>query len=748
MKRFQSSTLFVLILSCMSLGLRAQSIPSNKVLPINQLAGTLKAEISTQLKAKGELSNASLANYFRQKFSERFFYDYHTFYNRLASYDELYNNQRNHESRAKDHLSKFADATQWVLPFNYLSGGEVNAYALRHLARQHKMVDIALYYFHSGKDPKYIKYFENQMRSLNAALELEEYEKIEDGNGVYEAFRSGYRVLNWLWIHNMFLNESEYSDADQLRTIATLLQHGQHLYERNDQFRAGNHQTRGMSALALLSILLRDFEGTDAWYDRAMLRLGEHLDKEINPDGFQFERSVHYHMSDINNYFYVYQLAKISDIQVPETWEEKLRSLFTSLVKIAYPDRSAPVLQDDTEIPWAEKNDISGAMTLGYLLFENPEFGYFASDKVDDRMYWYLSQAQVELLKNIKSKKPSYGSLVFPNTHYYLMREGWNKNDKVMIISAGLDDEKPDHQHGDMLGIQAVANGQVILPNYQVRYSLEDFDLFKNSMVKNVALVDEELQGKQWTSNKGGSGFGKFKVLPNPKVISWESNKDFDLFVGSHDGFENIGVTYSRQVIFVKDDFWIVKDNFHSKESHEYKQVWQGHYTHESGPDLIRATFADASGVDILQLNPIDSTFSSGARGKGWTVTSKLNQQNFSFITAIFPYRGYNNRIDESEAPPRLEDWKVNDKKWQLTGTTPVALSDGHEGYFFQTQELNTENLNIKISSETDLYVKNKDNKVRIHLLGTQKATLSVRYGTKNEVTKELKPGEYVEISL
>ena len=137
----------------------------------------------------------------------------------------------------------------------------------------------------------------------------------------------------------MFLNEPGYSDEDQLYTIATLLQHGAHLYARNHQFRSGNHQTRGMSALAMLSILLRDFEGTDQWYEQAMERLGEHLDKEINPDGFQFERSVHYHMSDINNYFYVYQLAKTSNIEVDQAWEGKLRSLFTTLAKIAYPDR-------------------------------------------------------------------------------------------------------------------------------------------------------------------------------------------------------------------------------------------------------------------------------------------------------------------------------------------------------------------------------------------------------------------------
>lgn len=738
----------IILFAVFSLGLCAQQIPSDRVLKIEELQDFLKEDIINQIVKDGTLTEVQLSNYFRGKFSERFFYDYKTFNERLPHYNTLYQNEEDHKKRALDHLEKYADSTQWLLPFNYQNGEEVNAYALRHLARQHKMVDIILLYFNEERDPKYIRYFENQMRSLNAALESGQYEKIKDGNGIYEVFRSGYRILNWLWIHNMILNEPEYSDQDQLTTIATLLQHGQHLYERNNRFQPGNHQTRGMSALAMLSILFRDFEGTDLWYDRAIQRLGEHLDKEINEDGFQFERSVHYHMSDINNYFYVYQLAKLNNIPVADDWTIKLRGLFSTLVKIAYPDKSAPVLQDDTEIPWAEKNDISGAMTLGYLLFEDPEFGYFASDKVAERMYWFLNQSQVEFLENIQRKKPTYGSLAFKDTHYYIMREGWEANDKMMIVSAGLDKEKPDHQHGDMLGIQAIANGHVILPNYQVRYSLADFELFKNSKVKNVVLVDNELQGKQWTSNKGGSGFGKFASLPNPEVIAWSTNDDFDLFVGNHDGFKHVGVDYSRQVIFVKDAFWMVKDNFSSEAPHEYKQVWQGHYTDENGPNLIRATAPDASGHDILQLRELDTVFNSGARGKNWSIVSKLNQKNFSFITLIYPYRGYSNRIDETNGEFSYYGWKVNDTDWEVAGNNAISISKDNRIYFFDIGDLKLEKLNIQISPETDLFIEHGIKKLQIHALGIEKSILSITDKNGKKTKKELLPGEVWKFSL
>ena len=524
-------TLKILFLVLFSVTIYGQKIPSKKVLKVSEISNFLTDDVKNQLSEKGKISTQKLAQYFREKFSERYFYDYKTVDTRFDEYANLYQDKKeSHTSRGLDHLGKFPSNPKWKLPFNYQNGQPVNAYALRHLARQHKMVDIAFYYLYQNKDTKYIDYFTEQMQSLNVALHQNKFEIIEDGNGVYEAFRSGYRVLNWLQIHNLFLGEKAYSDSAQLTTIATLLQHASYLYERNLKFKSGNHQTRGLSALAMVSILLRDFVDTDVWYKHSMKLLAEHLRKEINEDGFQFERTVHYHISDIGNYFYVYQLAKNSHLKVDDFWKNKLESLFTTLTKIGFPDKSAPVFSDDTDSPWAEKNDISDALTLGYLLFENPTFGYFANNKVSPKMYWYASQKQLEGLKNIQQEEPSIKSYSFDKTGYFIMREGWKKSDKVLIISAGLDSLKPDHQHGDLLGIQAFANENVILPNYQVRYSLKDLELFKNSMTKNVALVDDELQGKKYTSNKGGSGFGKFKQLPNPKVIGFQKNKDIEIF--------------------------------------------------------------------------------------------------------------------------------------------------------------------------------------------------------------------------
>ena len=706
----------------------AQGIPYGEVLSNSELSNYLNDTVKNKLQQNGSIDDATLAAYFRSAFKERYFYNWETAESRFKDYAQRYPEAKAyHTARALDHLEKFPSQVQWKLPFNYKNGEPVDAYALRHLARQHKMVDIGYYYFYQNKDEASLNYFTEQMASLNSALSEGKYETIADGNGIYEAFRSGYRILNWLHLHNLFLGQPGYSDAEQLTTIATLLQHAQHLYQQNQEFQSGNHQTRGLSALAMVAILLRDFKGADQWYQHAMKLLKMHLEREINPDGFQFERTIHYHISDIGTYFYVYQLAKKSGVDIDPEWENKLKSLFTTLTKVAYPDKSAPVFSDDTDAPWAEKNDISGAMTLGYLLFEAPEMGHFASDKLSTKFYWTASEKQLKTLEQIASRAPKYPSLAFKDTGYYIMRQGWDKNDQMLVISAGLDPDKPDHQHGDMLGVQAMANAQVILPNYQVRYSLKDLELFKNSMTKNVALVDDQLQGKNYTSNKGGSGFGKFKNLPHPKTIAFETSSDLDVFIGSHDGFENLGVTYSRQVIFIKDaGFWIVKDNFNAEDSHDYKQVWQGHYSLEESPDLLRSTFEDGSGLDILQLHKTDTVGSHGKRGKQWQVVTKSGSKDFQFITVLFPFETYDARIDEASQAKNLNGWVINDSRWETDNPESISMSKENVSIFFNVKQLKSGATKIEFDQVLDVLLKVEDNNFEIIPLSNKKASAKV----------------------
>ena len=598
-------------------------------------------------------------------------------------------------------------------------------------------------YYYTKEDTSYLNYFINQVKSLDNAFKLGEYDK--EDNGVYEYFRAGYRVFNWLFVHNAYLASDNYDWRDQILLIKTLLHTGAQLQNKTKRFRFGNHHTKGLCSLFQLSVLFPEFYGIDIWMKQSVEQLTLHLQKEINDDGFQFERSVHYHIGDIENYFYVFQLAKINDIKLPVDFTDKLRSMFDALVKIAQPNKRLPVLQDDTDEPWAEFNQLDNIMTIGAILFQDKIYRYFASDNIPSNYYWLIRPSDAKIIYEEKGEQPAIGSTALNSTGYYVMRNGWKSSNQYMIISAGLSKEKPDHQHGDMLGVAAYSNGNEILPNYQVRYFLNDFEFFKNSWVKNVALVDSLPQGRNWQPNSGGSGFGKWKVQPKPKTLAWYSNDGFDYFAGTHNGYDSSGVKYNREILFIKDGFWIVKDNFESGSPHSYQQIWQGHYGIENNHHL-RSTFSNSSGLEIIQLKDDDYKINSdGWHGKQNFVFNVSKKNNYSFTTLLYPFKYFGYIINDETQNDSLSffnwtilkhiDQKFSDAKF-------IVSNNGNLKIFIDAKFITLNNHKLMFDKSSTFYVKQKNENFEITLLGKDSVD------TVNEYNLKFIPGKKIVLNM
>jgi hypothetical protein len=597
---------------------------------------------------KSEEAMNTFLDSLKERSKQRYYFNWEDFSDLVKNYEMIYPDAfEKHEIMSDYQITHYAPETSWDLPFKNLLGNDVTAYELRHLARQQKSLDMTLMYFKTGNH-LYMDYWTRQVANLMDAYENGEYE--DAGNGVFEYYRAGRRIHNWIFNHHAYYASPEYSSEDQEVLLKTFIYHAKDLAARTKIYHSGNHHTKGLVGLFEMAIFLQDFTFSDEWIEQSLRLLTEHMKREINPDGFQFERSVHYHVGDIENYFRVYQLAQINDILIPELFEQRFMEMFAVLKKIAQPDKNLPVLQDDTDHFLKENNELGGIFKAGSLLLEDPELNYFASEHSGHDWYWLLARM---LSSGIEEKKqPQIGSLALESTGYYIMRSGWDKDDVYMSISAGLSDVKPDHQHGDMLGLTAYAGGYQILPTYQVKYNKPDYNLFKNSWVKNVAIVDSIPHGLQFKGNSGGSGFGKFKLLPHPKTLLWESSKDVDIYLGTHDGYESIGVETYRTVIFLKNaKEWIICDQFFSNEEHVYQQIWQGLNKADEQGILFR-TFDENLRMSISQKTKADYQVDmKKLRDKrSWMISTKA--ENFQYISHI--------KLESDRIKNKASKWNEN----------------------------------------------------------------------------------------
>jgi hypothetical protein len=702
------------------------NIPSDEDLLFSLAPDLLALEKVYEARDKGNTEQAIelLMDYFKEKYSERYYFSWKNFRERFTQYAKTFADERAaHIRRANEHSSMFPANTEWKLPFKSLQGENVTAYELRHLARQHKSINAALAFYYEEEKSDRVKYFVEQARSLNEAFKQKKYD--DGGNAIYEVFHAGYRVQNWLFVHGMYLASEKYTKQDQILLIKTFLHTAAQIANRGKKFSYGNHHTKGLTALFLVSTLFPEFSISKDWQKSAIDGLVLHLQREVNDDGFQFERSVHYHMGDVDNYFYVYQLGLINKVKLPEEFTTRFRSMFDSFVKMAQPIKKLPVLQDDTDMPWGEFNEIKNTMTIGALLFQEPTFRYFASDKIGSELSWYFLPSQIEFLKK-KGEKPQIGSQALEQTGYYVMRKGWREDDFHMIISAGLSKQKPDHQHGDMLGIVAYAFGNQILPNYQVRYNLDDYSYFKNTFVKNVAIVDSVPQARGWKKNEGESGFGKWYFIPTPKTLAWFSNENIDYYCGTHNGYDSLGVKYYREVFFIKDGFAIVRDKFISENQHNYFQIWQGHYDFEKENVHIRSTFQNGAGLDIVQLNkPSNRISKNSIRGKGASNFVAMQKQNYLFETLIYPFGNFETRIlDSGKKNLTLNNWEIEKSggnytkiKDGISSNCRLCLRKGNEFIFIGAKNILLGSDKFDFMDEVNLLLIKKEKELKIKIL-------------------------------
>ena len=130
-----------------------------------------------------------------------------------------------------------------------------------------------------------------------------------------------------------------------------------------------------------------------------------------------------------------------------------------------------------------------------------------------------------------------------------------------------------------------------------------------------------------------------------------------------------------------------------------------------------------------------------GARGKQWNTVVKKDQKDFNFITVLFPYKGYNNRIDENQKSTNIKGWEVNNSSWNIDKNA-TSLSNNNELYIFNATKFKKENVEITAFTKADLYLSHQKEKLSITNLGDT----SIKLKINNQKKIELMPGENKEV--
>ena len=479
--------------------------------------------------------------------------------------------------------SKRSPLKHWK-QFDELDSSETgNKKIIWELNRHQHFFTLGAAYWLTG-DERYARTFAAQLRSW--------IDTNPPGMGINWAssLEVAFRAMSWIWAFHFFQNSSHLIPALFKKAIKILYLHGRHIETYLSTYYSPNtHLTGEALGLYYLGTQLPFLDRSRHWRQLGEDILTAEITRQVHPDGVYFEQSTWYqrYTVDIFSHFLILRELNAENIYTGQSaeLERRLERAFEFLMHLTLPDGKTPLIGDDDggrmlPLTGAEPDDFRGSLGLGAVLFDRPDFK-FVSGGASQEIFWLKGPDGLDRFAGFPCGEPAVSSTSFPDGGYYVMRDGWGDTDNFLVVDCGeIGAMTGGHGHSDALSVEVAVHGKTLLVDsgtftYHDPNGLRDY--FRSTAAHNTLTIDglsgsEPKAAFSWRSTA--------KAEPG----SWLSNKRFDFFKGSHDGYERLGdgAKHTRSILFVKGDYWIMRDHVEGKGSHEYALNF--HYSVDSKP--------------------------------------------------------------------------------------------------------------------------------------------------------------------
>ena len=212
------------------------------------------------------------------------------------------------------------------------------------LSRHPFWTDLAEYYTLT-KDAQAAKVWVDQISSWfdqAACPEKQPY----NATHCWRTIEAGIRMEGWSHQVHAFLKAPEVSDEFLTRYFISIWEHGWRL---RGNLSHGNWLLMELHGLLRIAVLYPFLKDAPAWEAHALKVLEGEFDRQVYPDGFQYELATGYHGVVISNYLGVYNLYEQLGRPPPAFIRTGLERMFEVYAKLRRPDGRTPSLNDGSE---------------------------------------------------------------------------------------------------------------------------------------------------------------------------------------------------------------------------------------------------------------------------------------------------------------------------------------------------------------------------------------------------------------
>ena len=468
----------------------------------------------------------------------------------------------------------------------------------------------------------------------------------------WRTIEAGIRMTtNWNYAIHTFLASPSVSDRLFCDIIKSVYEHGLRLRGAPS---TGNWLIMEMTGLGHIALLYSFFDRAPEWLSFALSSLAEQGNRQLYPDGFQYELSTNYHQVVINNYYWLLDTYRRMDRMLPAELTGVLERAYEVYPRLVMPDLCLPDLNDGSRLPMEK-----GLREAVRLFPEREDFAYLQSGRQ-------------------RGSPPAYTSVCLPYSGLAAMRTGWGADDLWCLL-----EDAPfgkGHQHEDKLEVLLHAYGKDMITeagtnaydgSARHRYAL-------STAGHSTVMVDGQGQ------NRRGKYQWRDEMLARTAGLGFYTCPGFDAARGVYEegyGPEYIDVCHERRVILLKDDprlgfpLVVVLDRLYNRDGkrHRYELLWhledvpaslEGAMAvsrHPGGPSLTIAC-AGAQGWELIRARrePFQGWLADGDprrdRPAPVAVCSALSDTPLRLATLLLPYPDGRPPCCSVEASPCTEE--------------------------------------------------------------------------------------------
>jgi hypothetical protein len=395
------------------------------------------------------------------------------------------------------------------------------------------------------------------------------------------------RAINLLAAFTLFRSSAELNEERLLKLLAMFEQHGAHI-RRNLEFShvaTSNHYLSDVAGLLWLGIMLPELAIAAEWRAWALNELLREMDKQILPDGADYEGSTGYHRFVVEIFLYSFVLCRANEIPIADNYWRKLHAMLEYVRIYLRPDGLAPLIDDTDDgqvlpIVVRAANDHAYLLPIAASVFGDEQFK-LAQVTTPPELLWILGDTVVRDYELLAGSSEAVASQAFPDAGTCILRH----EDLFLLFSAsGSRKGRPaSHKHNDALSIEISACGRAFIVDpgtYVYTADLHERHLFRSTAYHSTVQIDDEEQQtirEETPFTDGGEAAAR--------VLVWESTTARDHVVAEHDGYNRLAepVKHRRAITFDKiNRWWLIEDEVTGTGKH--KVATRFHF--DSGIDI------------------------------------------------------------------------------------------------------------------------------------------------------------------